>query len=333
MAERAAERIAMSSKTRLGQAYYDLSVMMDAGVPILRSLDVAIEGRQGRLKRVLTQIRDSISKGSDLSTALSEHHSVFPLMDRMLIEAAETAGSLGLSFKMLSQWHEFVHRITRQLQVGLIRPFLILHVAVFVFGLPGLVAGRTTTGQYLLGVLGILMVLYIPTVLVVACMRLRERLPLVALPLDFILLRIPLLGRAVYHMSISRYARAFAMMYRAGVPITEVTDRATRATGNAIVARLFAGGRDSVRAGGLAWEGYSKRLPAQYLHLFQIGEETGELDKTAEKIAEISADRAELLFGEFARWQPAAIYAVVAIVVIYMIFRIWGQIYGGLPAF
>jgi type IV pilus assembly protein PilC len=323
----------MSLKTRLGQAYYDLSVMLDAGVPILRSLDITIEGRQGYLKRILSQIRDSISKGSDLATALSEHRNVFPQLDRMLIEAAETSGALGPSFRMLADWHEFVHKITRRLQMGLIYPFLMLHMAAFVFGLPGLILGRTSLPQYLVGALEILMLLYIPTAVVALCILLRERVPLLGLPLDILILRIPLLGQAVYHMSVSRYAKAFAMMYGAGVPIAEATERATRATGNEIVARLFAGGRDSVRAGGLAWEGYSKRLPSQYLHLFQIGEETGELDRTADKIGEISADRADLLFTEFARWFPWVVYAIIAGIMVYMIFTMWSQIYGSLGTF
>ncbi|MDI6447414.1 type II secretion system F family protein [Anaerobaca lacustris] len=323
----------MSSKTRLAQAYYDLSVMMDAGVPILRSLDITIEGRQGYIKQVLKRIRETVSKGSSLTEALDQHRNVFPQLDRMLIEAAETSGALGLSFKMLSEWHEFVHRITRRLQMGLIYPFFMLHIAAGVFGLPGLVLGKTSTTEYLVGTVSILMLLYVPTAIVVVCMALRERFPLLGLPLDFIVLRIPILGQAVYHMSVCRYAKAFAMMYGAGVPITEVTDRATRATGNAIVARLFAGGKDSVRAGGLAWEGYSKRLPSQYLHLFQIGEETGELDKTAEKIAEIAGDRADLLFTAFAKWLPIAVYVVIAGIIIYMIFTLWGQIYSGLPGF
>lgn len=323
----------MSSKTRLAQTYYDLSVMMDAGVPILRSLDIAIEGRQGYIKQVLKRIRETISKGSSLAEALDQHRNVFPQLDRMLIEAAETSGALGLSFQMLSEWHEFVHRIARRIQMGLIYPFLILHIAAFLFGLPSLVLGRSTTREYLMGALGILMLLYVPTAVVVAILALRERFSLLGLPLDFVVLRIPILGQAVYHMSVCRYAKAFAMMYAAGVPITEVTDRATRATGNAVVARLFAGGKDSVRTGGLAWEGYSKRLPSQYLHLFQIGEETGELDKTAEKIAEIAGDRADLFFGAFARWLPVVVYVIIAGILIYMIFTLWGQIHSGLPGF
>ena len=109
-------------KARLAQAYYDLAVMLDAGVPILRSLDIMIQGRTGHLKQVFSRIRESLSKGSSLAEAMGKHRNVFPDMDRMLIEAAETAGSLNDSFKMLSQWHEFICRITRRIQMGLIYP-------------------------------------------------------------------------------------------------------------------------------------------------------------------------------------------------------------------
>ncbi len=321
----------MSSKTRLAQAYHDLSVMMDAGVPILRSFDIAIEGRRGYLKRVLSQIREAISKGSSLAEAVGDHRDVFRDMDLMLIDAAETSGSLSLAFKMLSQWYEFSHRIAQRMTMGLIYPVAVFHIAALVFGMPGLVLGSTTVAEYLRQTLNILLLLYIPATAIITAMALRDRVPALAYPLDFLVLRVPLLGRAVYHVSVSRYARAFAMMYGAGVPMTEVTERATQATGNMVVAGLFAGGIRNVRAGGLAWEGYSKRLLPQYLHLFQIGEETGELDRTASKIAEIAGDRADLMFTEFSKWFPRVVYAVVAGIMIYMIGQIFQSIYGNLP--
>ncbi len=317
----------MSSKTKLAQAYYDLSVMIDAGVPILRSLDIVIEGRQGYLKQVLTQIRTSMAKGSDLTAALAEHRNVFPDLDRMLIEAAETSGSLGGSFKMLSQWHEFVHRITRRMQAGLLFPLFILHMGALIAAVPAAVWKGFTPSGFARDVLTPLTFFYVPAAIVIVCMLLKNRVPWLRWPLDAAALRIPVLGQGVYHMSVCRYARAFHMMYAAGVPITEVTERATRVTGNVVVARLFAGGVESVRAGGLAWEGYSKRLLPQYLHLFQIGEETGELDKTADKIAEISGDRADLLFTEFAKWLPKIIYFAIMIYMAARVIGLWQQIY------
>ncbi len=323
----------MGARSRLAQAYFDLATMLDAGVPILRSLDILIEGRQGSLKRTFRQVRESLFQGANLAESLDRHRNVFPDLDRMLIEAAETSGSLGDSFRMLSQWHEFVQRITRRMQMGLIYPFFILHMAALLIGLPAFVLGRVSVAAYLMGVLRILAFLYIPTILVVVSMRLRDRIPAVQLPLDFVALRIPVLGQAIYHMSICRYAKAFAMLYKAGVPITETVERATRATGNVVVAGQLAGARESVRQGGMAWEGFSNRLPAEYRHLWQIGEETGELDKVASKVAEISGDRADLFFTAFANGFPKVVYFAIMIFMAITVLRLWSQIYGNLDNF
>lgn len=319
----------MGARTRLARAYYDLSVMLDAGVPVLRSLDIVIDGRQGYFKRVFRQIRESLAKGTGLAESMSKHR-IFPDLDRMLIEAAETSGSLGESFKMLSEWHEFIHRITRRMMMALVYPVFLLHFAAMVFRLSHLALGRVTVAGYLQGVLGILMFLYIPAITVIAFVLLRDRAPLLRLPLDWIVLKIPVLGQAVYHLSICRYAKAFAMMYKAGVPIAEATRRATQATGNVIVAARFAGGEEAVRKGGAAWEGFSRRLPAEYRHLWQIGEETGELDKTAAKVGEIAGDRADLYFKAFASGFPKVVYIAIVIVVGIIVVTIASQYYGNL---
>jgi type II secretory pathway component PulF len=323
----------MGSRRRLAQAYYDMATLLDAGVPILRSLDILIQGQRGRFKQIFSQVRQSVSKGSNLSEALGEHRRVFPELDRMLIESAETAGSVPDSFKMLSHWHEFVERITRQIQMGLLYPFFILHAAAVIYPLPDLVSsfvsGQANVGAYLRQVLQVLLVLYVPMSIVIGSMLFRDRAPALRLLIDSLILKIPGLGAAVYHLSVYRYAKAFGMLYKAGVPISECTERATRATGNAVVAQLFAGGAASVRQGGTIWEGLSKRLPAEYLHLWQIGEEAGELDKTVDRIAAAAQDRADRYFALFAQWLPRVIYFAIMGIVAYMVLRIGTQVYGG----
>jgi type IV pilus assembly protein PilC len=318
----------MASKTKLAQAYYDLAVMLDAGVPILRSLDIVIQGRKGYFKQVFSRIRESLSKGSSLAESMGQQRYVFPQLDLMLVEAAETAGSLGDSFKMLSQWHEFVHRIARKIWMGLLYPTLILHFGSVIFAFAIFLPEFPTARQYLTRLITILLPFYTMAAIVCILMRMQERVPAARYPLDFVALRIPILGSAIYQLSICRYAKAFSMMYKAGVPIRETTERAVRATGNVVVARLFKGGVDKVRQGGTAWEGYSKRMPPEYYHLWQVGEETGEIDKTADKIAEISADRADLLFTQFAFWMPWFVYAMIAALLIWMIFRLFYKVYG-----
>ncbi|MHC4519391.1 MAG: type II secretion system F family protein [Planctomycetota bacterium] len=323
----------MGARTNLAQAYYDLATMMDAGMPILRSIDVVIDGRQGHLKQVFKRIRETITDGSSLAEALGEHPRTFPDLDRALIEAAETSGALAMSLTTLSKWHEFVHRIIRRIQMGLIYPVLILHLGVFFAAVPDAVLNGFTPRGFIMSVIRPLLFLYIPGIVVVAFVLLRDRVPLLRWPLDVLVLRIPVLGLAVYHMSVCRYARAFGMLCGAGVPIIETTERATRATGNIVVARQFEGGNASVRAGGMVWEGFSQRLPTEYRQLWQIGEETGELDKIAGKVADLAGDRADLFFTEFSRWLPRIIYFAIMAFLAYRVLLLWGQVYGGLTTF
>ncbi len=193
-----------------------------------------------------------------------------------------------------------------------------------------LILGKIGFGGYVLRVLQVLAFLYIPTLLVIATTYFRPRTSFLRRFLDWLILRIPVLGQAVYHLSVSRYAKAFAMLYKAGVPITECTQRAQLVTGNAVVADLFAGATISVREGALASDGLSLRLPPEYRDLFRIGEETGELDKTADKVAEMSADRADRFFTAFASGFPKLIYFAVMIFMGVMVVYMWSHMYDGL---
>jgi type IV pilus assembly protein PilC len=326
----------MTSRSRLAQTYSDLATLLDAGVPILRSLDIMIQGRKGSLQRVLARVRESLSKGSSLTESMSSQRGVFPDIDRMLIEAAETAGSLPDSLKMLSYWHEFIQRIKRRMWMGLLYPLFILHVGALLFPFPALVFsfinGHANVGRYIVSVLQVLLWLYVPMFLILASLRFEGLRPL-RQALDRLVLRVPLLGRAVYHLSICRYARAFGMLYKAGVPITECTQKANRAAGNVVVAELFAGATRSVRNGGTAGAGLSRQLPAEYRDLWLIGEETGELDKTVNKISEMAADRADLYFTSFGDWMPKIVYFIILGIMAYMVLTLAQQVYGNLYRF
>ena len=116
-------------------------------------------------------------------------------------------------------------------------------------------------------------------------------------------------------------------MYKAGVPITESLTQAIELSGNSVVSGLFKGGALNAEAGNAAWEGFSKQLPPEYINLWQIGEETGELDKTVDKIAEISGDNAYLLLSMCARWFPIMVYVLICIWMITQIFKGYANIY------
>lgn len=318
----------MSTISKLASAYHNLAVLLDAGVPILRSLDTVTEGLQGNLKRAFRELRASASDGNTLAESMARRSNVFAELDVMLVETAETAGKLPESFNMLSDWYGFRNRMTRLILSGLLLPLLVLNIAAFVAPLPRFILGGLTLGGYLFESVSILACIYVPAGIIVVVLILSRKTAELRRIVDIIALRIPLLGKGIWQLSICRYCRAFNMLHKAGVPITECLSKATAATGNSVVSELFRGGAVSAAAGNVAHEGFSRELPSEYLDLWRVGEESGELDKTVDKIAEIAGDRAEHLLKQFGLWLPRFVYVLVCVILIMQIFKLAATMLG-----
>ncbi len=77
----------MSSKFAL--IYHDLAVLLDAGLPILKSLDTVSEGLQGHLRKIFSNLSKSVSKGNTFADSMAEYPKVFDRLDVMLVKLAE----------------------------------------------------------------------------------------------------------------------------------------------------------------------------------------------------------------------------------------------------
>ena len=306
--------------------YHDLAVLLDAGVPTLRSLQIISEGLKGRMKIIFSDLSKSVSQGNTFTDSMAKHPKAFARMDLMLVKSAELSGELPNCFKELSNWYEFKKRIKGILISGFMLPLVILHIMAFIVPLPSVVLGKITISQYLIRIAITLGSFYL---LIGISLILYHSLPDTGLfrkLFDALILRIPILGLGIRQLSICRYCRGFSMLYKAGLPIAQCAKQATELTGNLVIANIFKGAAASIEAGNSAYQGFSRRLPLDYLNLWQTGEEIGELDKMAGKIAEISGDRAELLFVEFAKWLPRFCYAVIAVILIIQILKQAGAI-------
>lgn len=317
----------MSTVSKRAAFYHDLSVLLEAGIPILRSLDTVTNGLQGRLKEVFADVRKSVSEGESVSDSMVKHKKMFGELDVMLVQTAEMSGNLPECFRLLTNWYEYRNRLLRTIKTGLFLPLLVLHIAAFIIPLFDMFLSDMTLGGYFFQVLKILAFFYISFIILLVSYKLMRKNPGLSKLLDVFILRIPILGQGIRHLSISKYCRAFNMLYKAGVPITQSLRQATQQAGNTVISGLFEGGAISAEAGNLACEGFSSRLPSEYLNLWQIGEETGELEKTVDKIAEIASDKAELILTECAKWFPRIVYFIICIFIAIQVIRGYMNIY------
>jgi len=312
----------------LAIAYHNLSNMLEAGVPVQRSLNTLIPGLDPRLSKAFLALADGVAQGNPLSETMILYPKVFDPVDIMLVEVGEKSGNLPDLIGLLSKWHEMSARMHKRLISGLLLPVLILTIAAFVFPLPAFVLGDLSLTSYLFKVVGILMLFWIPAGIIIFIVRTTPRTGPARRVLDKVVLRIPVLGSAVHRLAIGRFCWAFHMLCKAGVPYSESVKMAISVTGNQIVADLFRPAAESVKAGELMSEGLSTKLPLDLVEMWKTGEETGRLDDVSKRLADNYSEQAEFWFAEFTRWLPRFVYLLICIMMIIMIFKLAGNIWG-----
>ena len=313
---------------KLAIAYNNLSTMLDAGVPVQRSLNTLIPGLKPRLQKAFLALADGVAQGNPLAETMILHPKVFDPVDIMIVEVGEKSGNLPDLIALLSKWHEISARMLKRMISGLLLPVFILTIAAFVFPLPAFVLGELSLTSYLLKVAGILMLFWIPAGLIILIVRTTPKTGSVRRVMDNVVLHIPVLGSASHKLAIGRFCWAFHMLCKAGVPYSESVDMAISVTGNLVVADLFRPAAESVKAGELMSEGLSPKLPFELVEMWKTGEETGRLDDVTKRLANNYSEQAEFWFAEFTRWFPRFVYCLICIVLIIMIFQLAGSIRG-----
>lgn len=314
-------------------AYHNLSIMLDAGLPTLRALDTAVAGLRGHLPRVFSRLSQAVSKGEPLAQTMAKYPSTFAPLDVTIIDAAETSGSLPEAFKLLSDWYTFTDRMKRRMLSGLMLPLVVLSIAAFVSPGPDFLLGKITSVQYLGSVVKTLAIFFVPAMLVFIGMSLTKQQGLFRTIFDYAILRVPMFGRVIYKLAISRFCRAFYMLYKAGVPIIQSVDKAALVSGNAKIRSMLRGGVDSAKAGDQVSIGFSKKLPPEFIQIWQIGEESGSLDNCSKRLADIYADSAEMMLTELANWLPKIAYFLVILMIVYQIIMMASRIQSSIGSF
>ena len=235
--------------TDRGGVYHNLSVLMSAAVPIFQTLDNVAKNTRGKFGRVFRGIAAYVRQGDRLSQAMSRYPKVFPELDIVLVNAGEESGNLAEVMGFLSHWYDFVKRIRRTIVSGMVLPAFLVHITAFLAPVPDLVLGNIDTQQYFLLAAMALAYPYILVLAVLCILRFTPRKGPLRYLLDVFVLIVPVLGRGVRHLALSRFCRSFVMLYKAGIPIIQCAESAIDVTGNLVVARQLKGGLASGRTG------------------------------------------------------------------------------------
>ncbi len=300
--------------------YHNLSVLLDAGVPIARALKTVQQ--RGRIGRVFGEITEEVTKAASLADAVEQRKRHFDPLDTSLIRVGENTGELGHIFKMLGDWYSFRRRINRTILSGLMLPIFVVHFAAFIVPVPQLALGGWDFDDYFKNVIAFLCGFYIPSLVILGIVFLTPRRGPLRAVLDTLVLRVPVLGSAVRDLALSRYCKIFGITLKAGVPIFESAAMAVDAAQNAVIRRAVRGGSEAIKQGHEMSTGFSRRLlPADFIAVWEVGEETGDLDESALRLGRIYDENAERGFQAVAFWVPRLVYFIVMVVMVYYVLK------------
>ncbi|MBL7215859.1 MAG: type II secretion system F family protein [Phycisphaerae bacterium] len=289
--------------------YHNLSVMLDAGIPITRTLQTV--HKRGKYGRLFKQIEQAVSAGSSLTDVVEAHKRQFKQLDRTLIEVGEQTGQSAEMFEELSQWYAFRQRMLRIMKSGLILPVFYIHAAAFLVPFIGLIRSGWDTHSYFQEVLMILGIFYIPLVIILGIIHLTPQQGPLRWLLDIFVMLIPVFRKGIRELELSRYSKVFSITYKAGIPIVEAARMATDAVTNLVMRHQLKGAQEKVKVGDLMSSGFSRSLPGEFLGIWQVGEESGDMDESARRLADIHADNAENYFTVLAKITPLLLYFII----------------------
>ncbi len=286
--------------------FRQLATMIDAGIPVVMSLDILIDQAENlTMKEVLTEVRDSVNTGSSLSDAMVRHSEVFSALFVNMVRAGESSGTLDEILDRVATYIEKTSALQKKVKSALIYPAVVSGMAILItlvlilkvipvfkdifsgFGakLPGPTEFLINLSDFMRSNF-ILMVIIIAAL--VAAFKWYISTPRGRLIADMAQLKAPVFGVLLKKVAISKFSRTLSTLVKSGVPILASLEIVAKTSGNLAIERAIDDVKDSVRDGEsiAAPLERSNIFPSMVTRMIAVGEKSGQLEKMLTKIAD-----------------------------------------------
>lgn len=244
-----------------------LSILQDAGLPILRSLRIlGNQAKPGRLKYSLEDTCEAIEAGDTLSEAMLKAPKCFDRLYVNMIKAGEAGGALEIILQRLADFKERAESLKRKVKGAMIYPVVVVTVAVgiltfimikivpsfqeifadFELELPAmtvaLIAVAEWCQEYWYLIPGIPITIWL-------CIKLIRKFKAGRMGWDQYIIKVPIFGQLIEKNIMARTSRTLGTLVASGVPILEALNITRETAGNAVFERMFAKISERIREG------------------------------------------------------------------------------------
>ena len=313
-----------------------LSTMMKSGLPMMQAFDIAAKGHANpSMTSMLLNIRSDVEQGHALADSFAKYPKYFDRFYCNLVRAGETGGVLESILDKLSLYKEKTQSIKKKVRGALTYPIAVVVVAIalifvmMMYVLPAFAKVYQEMGVALPGLTQVMMNIsdffvaygiYMLIILIggtVAFIKSMQRSQELQKRVDYMLLKMPIFGPIVRKAAIARWARTTATLFAAGVPMVEVLDSVSGATGNIRYEEATRDIRAKVNQGISLTSSMeaTEVFPNMVIQMTLIGEESGSLDDMLNKAAEFYEEDVDTAVSQLSSLMEPIIMVVLGSIV------------------
>lgn len=286
----------------------NLSTMIKVGVTVTEALEIMIDQtKKTAHKKMFGSMLEMIRNGQTLANSLESYDYIFSKLFINMIATGEKGGNLEKVLEYLDVQLEKEYEIRRKVLSALIYPAMIvcltivIGIGIVVFIMPKITDVFSSFDltlplptRVLIGASDFLTKSTLKAILLfsgvigffVTIFKLKALKPF----WHRVALRVPVIGGILVAANVARFARTFNSLVQSSVPVTEALTTTGEMLDNTMYKKALTETSARVTSGGKvgeSLENYPRLFPMLAVKMFFIGERTGSLDTTTEKVAEL----------------------------------------------
>jgi len=285
---------------------WQLSTMLDGGIPITTALDIIGDDTDNaQLQGILKQISEKVKKGQPVSECIAEYPRIFNRLSCAMILAGETGGNLTKAIGKLAEYFDSRDKLAKKVKGAMAYPIFVLSfIVIIVIFIMAFIVPRFrkifdqiggTLPAFTRGFMGFYdilhhNILYIVGLIIILAVlaSLFSKTKKGHYLFSRLSLAIPLFGKILSHAFVATFCRTMSTLLASGVSVLEAFNILTGMTDNDIIRSAIIKARENIVGGSNVSLSMSSAgfFPNMVVKMIQVGEESGSMPEVLAKTSE-----------------------------------------------
>lgn len=326
----------------------ELAALLRAGLPLMQSLDLMLERMEDpNLRSVLSEVRDRVESGEELSEAFASFGDLFPPLYASTLKAGERSGELESVLRRFIRYMRLLLNARKRVVSALVYPMVLIGLSITmlivlaVFVVPKfsnfyaeLDAELPTITQITLAVSfwsrDHFVWIVLAVILAIVGLRFWKRTPQGRDALDHFRLRLPLVGIIFHRFSLAELCRSLSTLIAGGIPLLSALDTAITAVGNAHIRNRLLPAVGEVREGQAFHEALERTevFPSMSIDMIKVGEATGALEEMLTSVADYFDEQVETRMQRLLSLVEPVMLIVMGLIISLLLISIYLPMFG-----